>query len=336
MNRPSEAHGETLYEGAVVEAVERFQRRHGLDPDGKIGEDTLERLAMPFEERVRQIELALERWRWQPLRRASAVVVNLPEFRLRAFDAAGQVAFTTDVVVGRARRHDTPVFAELMRTVVFRPSWNVPASLTSREILPEIEKDPSHLEREGYQILGASGANGAGGANDVNDAETLAALRRGTLRLRQRPGPGNALGPVKFLFPNRWNVYLHATPQTAGFARARRDLSHGCVRVADPIGLAEWVLRDRPDWPRERILEAIAGEQDEVTVTLDTPIPVHLVYHTVVAQQDGELLFLADLYRHDARLERALARRHSRPELAKPGGRAPRTSDGPAPLTAAP
>lgn len=300
-----------IYDGAIVEAVMRFQRRHGLEPDGKIGKETQEQLSTPLARRVRQIELALERRRWQRTSPAGsvdgagegpAIVVNVPEFRLRAFDRTGLVAFTTNVVVGRAERTETPVFTELMRTVVFRPSWHVPASITRREIVPELEKDPSHLEREGYEIVGGDGG-------DESDLTTLTDLRRGALRLRQRPGPGNALGPVKFLFPNRWNVYLHGSPSTKSFARARRDLSHGCMRVADPIGLAEWVLRDQPDWDREQILDAVAGPQEDVTVTLETPIPVHVVYHTVVTAEDGEVFFLDDLYGHDARLELALEQR---------------------------
>jgi murein L,D-transpeptidase YcbB/YkuD len=302
--RRSRAEDVMLYDAEVVDAVKRFQRRHGLVPDGEIGAGTLRRLSIPLERRVRQIELALERWRSTPRQlERPVIVVNLPEFRLRAFDEAGQVAFTTKVVVGRAGGHQTPLFADRMRTVVFRPSWYVPASLARREIVPELEKDPERLAREGYQILGASG-------RDL-DPDILADLRSGALRLRQRPGPGNALGPVKFVFPNRWNVYLHGTPKTSGFARARRDLSHGCIRVADPIGLAEWVLRDHPDWDRKRILDAVALDQRERAVTLDAPLSVQLAYHTVVVDENGEVLFLDDLYGHDARLERALRRRHA-------------------------
>jgi len=313
----TEADAGTLYQGAIVEAVARFQRRHGLDPDGKIGKETQEQLSIPLARRVRQIELELERLRWQQrtlagrangrgVEEGPAIVVNVPEFRLRAFDRSGQETFATDVVVGKAGRTETPIFTERMRTVVFRPGWYVPASITSREIVPEIEKDPTHLEREGYEILSDDGSD----AGDADDVATLSDLRSGALRLRQKPGPQNALGPVKFLFPNRWNVYLHGTPSTKGFARARRDLSHGCVRVADPIGLAEWVLRDQPDWDREHIQEAVAGPRDELAVKLAKPIPVHFEYHTVMVAEDGEVFFLDDLYGHDVRLERALARRH--------------------------
>ena len=178
---------------------------------------TEEKSSTPLERRVRQIELELERWRSMPGRpERQAIVVNLPEFRLRAFDESGQLAFTSAVVVGESRRHPTPLFTELMSTVVFRPGWYVPSSITRREIVPKLEKDPAHLSSEGYEILGSEGRE--------LTTETLTELRRGTLRLRQRPGPGNALGPVKFLFPNRWNVYLHGTPQTAGFTpRAARS-----------------------------------------------------------------------------------------------------------------
>jgi murein L,D-transpeptidase YcbB/YkuD len=222
------------------------------------------------------------------------------------------VAIETYVVEGRARIHDTTLYSETKLTVVFHPSWNVPASITAREIVPEIEKDPEHLAKEGYEIVGA--------ADRELDAATLADLRSGTLKLRQRPGRGNALGPVKFLFPNKWNVYLHGTPATAGFARARRDLSHGCIRVADPVGLAEWVLQGQPEWSHEAILDTLSGRRNEVAVTLDEPIPVHLVYHTVVASEDGEVLFRDDLYGHDARLERALSGKGDYP--SRPGDEA--------------
>ena len=163
-----------------------------------------------------------------------------------------------DVIVGRALDTRTPVFAEEIREVMFRPYWNVPSSILRHEILPKLERDPDYLRREDMEIVRGTGDS----APRVEvTADALAGLRQGVLRVRQRPGPKNALGLIKFVFPNEEDVYMHGTPAQALFARSRRDFSHGCVRVADPVALAEWVLHDRPDWTRDRILTATMNPQ---------------------------------------------------------------------------
>jgi murein L,D-transpeptidase YcbB/YkuD len=294
---------EHVYDGALVEAVIRFQRRHGLEPDGRIGSRTLRALNTPLSRRITQLELTLERWRWAPRAFASPpIVVNIPEYRLRASDARAGRRVSMNVIVGRAYRHETPVLAAELTKVIFRPSWNVPLEIQREELLPRLERDPALLEREQYDVIDRRGNVVIGLPED----ELLALLRSGSLRLRQRPGPHNALGLVKFVFPNRHGVYLHATPVTELFSRSRRDFSHGCIRVEDPVGLASWVLRDQPEWTPDRVREEMNGTETRV-VNAPRPIPVLIVYGTAVVTEDREVRFLDDVYGHDRALEKALA-----------------------------
>jgi murein L,D-transpeptidase YcbB/YkuD len=305
---PADVAGDAaVYEGPLVDAVRRFQSRHGLEPDGVLGRATAAALAVPLSWRLRQIELALERLRWLPdVTNERVLALNIPMFQLWAWDATrldGQPAFATRAIVGRARHAQTPVFVEELREVVFRPYWNVPRSILRSEILPRIGTDPAYLEREDMEIVEGSGDDAR--AVPVND-DTLARLAAGALRLRQRPGPRNALGLVKFVFPNDDNVYLHSTPAQALFSRARRDFSHGCVRVEDPVSLAEWVLKEQAGWTRERILAAMSGPAPQ-RVALARPIQVVLFYTTAaVVPAEGAVHFAEDVYHQDAALDRAL------------------------------
>lgn len=284
------------YEGAIVDAVKHFQSRHGLDADGIVAKATFAQLNVPAAERVRQIEIAIERARWMPAPAdGPAIIVNIPEFRLRAI---GDEELTMRVVVGKAAGHKTPVFGGDMKHVVFRPYWGVPPNIQRKEIAPKL--DAAYAAKHNYEIVDA-----AGRVQPVND-ETVAKVRTGALSVRQKPGRANALGLVKFLFPNDNNVYLHSTPQQSLFARARRDFSHGCVRVEDPVALAEWTLRAKPEWTREKIQSAMDGKRDDIYVNLSNPIPVRIVYQTVVVQKDGEVHFFNDIYGHDAKLVAAL------------------------------
>jgi murein L,D-transpeptidase YcbB/YkuD len=296
------------YEGAVVEGVKRFQLRHGLDSDGILGKSTIAALRVPLTWRVRQIELALERLRWLPdLGDQRLIALNTPMFRLWAWNRvppSGKPLFGMDVIVGRALRTQTPVFVADMREVIFRPYWNVPRSILRHEVLPKIERDPEYLFHEDMEIVRGA-ADNATRVDLTTDA--LTGLKQGVLRVRQRPGPKNALGLVKFVFPNSEDVYMHGTPAQALFARSRRDFSHGCVRLADPVGLAEWVLEDDPEWGRDRIVAAMTGTET-IHVKLPSPIKVILFYTTAtVMPEDGTIRFAEDIYRHDARLDRALA-----------------------------
>jgi murein L,D-transpeptidase YcbB/YkuD len=292
------------YEGAVVEAVKRFQARHGLAADGVVGPDTFARLDVPMPWRVRQVEMSLERLRWIPEpARGPVVAVDIPAYRLWCFDLpAGRSTLEMNVVVGRALRTETPVIGERMRFVVFRPYWNIPPSIAREETLPAERANPDYLDAHDMEVV-------AGPADDSPvvpaTPENLELVRSGAFRIRQRPGPGNALGLVKFVFPNNADVYLHSTSAPALFARERRDLSHGCVRVADPVDLAVWVLREVPGWPRERVEQAMASGSNR-TVALPQPIPVIFLYLTAVADARGEVAFYPDVYGHDAELDRAL------------------------------
>ncbi len=300
------------YEGTLVDGVKRFQIRHGLEPDGVLGRSTLAALRIPLAWRVRQIELALERLRWLPdVGDQRLVVINIPMFRLWAWDSippTGAPSFGMGVIVGRALSTQTPVFVEQMREVIFRPYWNIPPSILHHEILPIVERDPDYLRRQDMEIVRGPGDDAH--AVEVT-AENIARLRQGALRVRQRPGSRNALGLIKFVFPNEENVYMHGTPAHALFARSRRDFSHGCVRVEDPVTLAEWALKDRPEWKRDRILAATAGSQS-IHVKLARPIQVILFYTTAaVMPEDRTIRFAEDIYGHDARLDRAFVRDRS-------------------------
>ena len=300
-----------LYDAALAEAVKRFQRRHGLDDDGRLGAGTVKQLNVPAADRVRQLQLALERWRWLPAEFSAApIVVNIPDFRLRAADAKGNVAMEMRVVVGKAAPTQTPVFSRDMTYVVFRPYWNVPPSIRGGEIVPAITRDRNYVANKRYEVTTPDGKVVTDGP--ISD-DVLAQLKAGRLAVRQKPGPANALGLVKLIFPNEFNVYLHSTPSQALFAKSRRDFSHGCIRVEKPAELAAWVLRNNPDWTLERVREAMQAGPDDVTVKLDRPVPVFIVYATALAYENGEVHFYDDIYGHDADLAQALAKGYPYP-----------------------
>lgn len=293
-----------LYAGALVDAVRRFQTRHGLDADGVVGPGTLAALNVPLGARVRQIELAMERMRWLPdLGREPSLFVNVANFRLWANDPASRPEpLRMKVVVGEALDHQTPLFVEQLEYIVFRPFWNPPMSIIRDEILPRARKDPGYLARNQYEIVAGTSDEAPAVAPTP---ESLAQVATGRLTLRQRPGPHNALGLAKFIFPNDDSVYMHGTPSRGGFLRARRDLSHGCIRVEDAAALAAWVLRDQPEWTEERIQAAMHGSAP-LRVNLRRPIPVVLFYDTVHVSRQGVVYFMSDIYGHDRRLDTEL------------------------------
>lgn len=294
-----------VYDATLSQAVKRFQLRHGLEADGRLGRSTIAQLNTPFSVRVRQLQFTLERWRWVPhsLPRPP-IVVNIPEFELRGLNSDYATELSMKVVVGKAYGHQTPVFASDLKYVVFRPYWDVPTSIQRAEITPKLTGDRSYLDRNEFELVAGDGKVLPGGR--VNDA-TLARVRAGQLRVRQKPGAKNALGLVKFLFPNEHNVYLHGSPETSLFAKARRDFSHGCIRVERPEDLAYWLLRDVDGWTQERIHAAMNGTKT-ITITLPRTVPVLIVYATAVALEGGEVRFLADIYGQDAQLEALAAK----------------------------
>ncbi len=310
---------DTVYSPELVEAVQRFQFRHGLLPDGILWSPTRQALARPWAERVRAIELALERWRWLPTRfEAPPVIVNIPEFRLEAYRSMpgeGTATLAMDVLVGAAVKSETPVFAAPMTHVVFRPYWEVPASIARDELGPRAAWDRENMERLGYVLVSGRDTTGL-----PLTASNLARLGR-DLRLRQRPGEYNALGRIKFMLPNPEDIYLHDTPADGWFALARRDFSHGCVRVADPVALAAHVLEGVEGWDAARIRQAMDSGEENVRVDLARPLPVYTFYATASAAPNGNIHFHADVYGRDEKLEALLAKR--RAGGTKPGEGSP-------------
>ena len=300
------ARGDTVYDANLVAAVGRFQRRHGFTADGVISTMTERGLREPFGARIRQIELTLERWRWMPRTfDAPPVFVNVPAFRLYAFrtmrDEEAEL-LAMDVQVGRAFDHRTPLFAASMRYLVFRPFWEVTPTIALREIRPKARRDPGYLARERLELIQDAGEGAALPATPAN----IDRIGLG-VRVRQRPGPGNALGDVKFIFPNQHNVYLHDTPAKSLFEKPRRDFSHGCIRLSQPLQLAELLLRDQTAWGPERIRAAMAADHP-TQVSLSRPVPVYILYATAMARENGSVLFYPDLYKHDLELDHVVQR----------------------------
>ncbi len=307
---PAEAalSSDELYQSPLVEAVKRFQDRHGITADGRLDTPTLTHLNTPLAARVEQLGLVLERWRWLPTEfRQPPVVVNIPEFRLRAVDDRGNIVLTMNVIVGKALRHETPVFTRDMQYLVFRPYWNVPRSIQRSEIVPAVERDRSYIARKNYEVTTPSGQVVT---SDVISDEVLEQMRAGKLAVRQKPGPANALGLVKLMFPNEYNVYLHSTPAPQLFSRSRRDFSHGCIRVEKPEELAAWALQGKPEWTLDKVRAAMQEGQDNVHVKLAKPIPVLILYGTAVTDETGSVHFYDDIYGHDAELKNVLAKGH--------------------------
>ena len=294
------------FEGVLVTALQAFQERHGLTPDGVLGAATLQQLAVTPAARVRQMELALERLRWTPFLQAPRmIVVNVPEFVLRAYEVHEgkvNVQLAMKVIVGKAMDTRTPLFDEDMRFIEFSPYWNVPPSIARGEVVPRLRRDPAYFSQQGFEFVTPGGAV----VNDLSAANLDDVLRSGW-RIRQRPGARNALGSIKFVFPNRNNIYLHHTPAAGLFGRDRRDFSHGCIRVEEPVALARFVLRDEPGWTEERIRAAMErGESN--TLRLAQPVPALIAYSTVIVK-GARVFFYADIYGHDRLLDQALRQR---------------------------
>lgn len=300
----------TIYQGALVDAVKTFQRRLGRVPDGRITAQTLADLNVPLTNRIRQMQLTLERWRWLPASYLkSPIVANIPEFHLRAYDENFKIALQMNVVVGKAYGHNTPIFSDTLEYVVFRPYWSVPYSIARAEFLPRIARDPDYLAEKGFEVVNSRQDVVTSG---TVTSEVLEQLRAGKLFIRQTPGPKNSLGLAKFIFPNNFNIYFHDTPEQIFFSKSRRDFSHGCIRLEKPADLAVWVLRNNPGWDMGRVREAMNGTATQ-QVNLSHPIPVLILYATVIVTEDGIVHFYDDIYGHDAALEKVLEKGYPYP-----------------------
>jgi L,D-transpeptidase YcbB len=292
------------YTDSMVEGVKKFQKRHGIKANGIINKATAAAFNAPLDQaqHITQIELAMERLRWLPeIAEGPAIMVNIPAFQLWAFDNIKQETPTTTmrVVVGKAAKNQTPVLTADMRFVDFQPYWNVPFKIARDEILPKLLENPDYLSGQNMEVVSRSGKS-LGDYGDFSEQ-----IRQGSIGIRQRPGKGNALGKVKFIFPNKSDVYLHDTPSVSLFSRSRRDLSHGCVRVAHPQELAEFVLKNEGDWDVEAIKKAMKGGKNR-RVVLKNTIPVLFLYNTSFFDEHNNLNFYSDIYHRDAELLEAL------------------------------
>jgi murein L,D-transpeptidase YcbB/YkuD len=296
----------TTYDEPLVEAVKHFQARHGLKAEGRLDKETIGQLNIPLSTRVIQLEDSLERWRWLPADYPQLpVAVNIPGFKLRVFSDDHTVALQMNVVVGKALNHQTPVFAKEMKYIIFRPFWNLPLDIVRAEIVPKLQRDPRYLARKGFEATDQNGHIVTAGA--VTPA-MLAGIKSGRIMVRQKPGPRNALGLIKFMFPNEFDIYLHSTPAPELFNQSRRDFSHGCIRVEKPAELAAWLLKDQPKWTLESIKAAMQSGSDNHQVNLTRPVPVVIVYLTAIVEENGEVYFYNDIYGLDGALNDALAK----------------------------
>lgn len=271
------------YDSTLVSAVQRFQERHGLHPDGVIGKGVLKQLNTPPMERLRTLLVNMERLRWVPEQTApDLLLVNIPEFRLHVYEA-DTVAWSMTVVVGAVATR-TVIFSDSLSTVVFSPTWTIPQSIVRGEILPALAKDPNYLRKKGMEVIGGSEMNPV---------------------IRQKPGASNALGRVKFLFPNSYSIYFHDTPSKSFFARESRAFSHGCIRLSEPQRFAEYLLRDDSTWTTKKITEAMHSGKEQF-VRLRKKRPVSIGYFTAWVDRHGLLQFRDDVYGHDIRLSNEL------------------------------
>ena len=299
----------TIYDGALVEGVKHYQNRHGEEPTGELDARTINELNTPAPARIAQIKLTLERWRWVPHSFAQPpVVVNLPEYRLRAMNPDGTVAFYKKVIIGKAYGHKSPVFEKEIQYVVFRPYWEVTPSIQRNEIVPHIQKDPNYIVKHNFQVITVKGEVVT---ENAVSPEVLEGIKTGHLMVRQKPGPTNSLGLVKIIFPNPENVYLHGTDVPQLFSQDVRDLSHGCIRVDQPADLVAWVLRNNPGWDLERVKATMNGDKENLQVNLVTRIPVLIVYGTAAVNEENQIRFFDDIYGYDATLEKSSRRRLS-------------------------
>jgi L,D-transpeptidase YcbB len=265
------ADSSSLFTDTLEAAIKTFQQRHGYKADGIIGGTLVKDMNVPAKERLMQVLLNMDRMRWMPQKpEGNLIIVNIPEFILHVYDG-NKTVFDMVVVVGRVG-NNTMMFNGDLNQINFSPYWNVPQSIIQKEILPAIARNPNYLAAKNMERIGGG--------------------------IRQKPGPGNALGKVKFIFPNSFNMYFHDTPSKSLFERDKRAFSHGCIRLSEPQKMAEWLLRNDPEWNKEKIILAMNQTQEKV-VRLKKAIPVFIIYYTAWVDNNGNLNFRDDVYEHD-------------------------------------
>ncbi len=288
------------YDDTVAGAVKNFQHRHGLAEDGKLSPATVASLNVPLSQRVVQIQDSLERWRTLPDASINPrILVNLAEFRLHAYDEQHHLQFSMKVIDGKvAGDHQTPVFTQTMKYLIFRPYWNVPVDIAKKELVPHMNAKPGYLEAKNYEVITNKGV--------VQTSYNANEVEHGMVMVREKPGPKNSLGLVKFMFPNEYDIYLHSTPEVHLFDRTVRDFSHGCVRVQEPDKLAAWVLEGQEDWDLQKVQEAMNNGEDNKQINLKKQLPVVIFYLTAMPGDDGQMHFYDDVYGYDQNLQELL------------------------------
>lgn len=265
-----------IYTPRMEIGVKQFQLRHGLDDDGVIGPAFMKALNMPLDKRIEQMKVNMTRISQDTINMAGTrIIANIPEYRLRVYEDNKEV-LTMDIVVGKIT-NPTIVFSDSLEHVVFSPYWNVPPSIVKNEILPQMSKSSSYLKKNNMEITGKED---------------------GLPTIRQKPGRDNSLGGVKFLFPNKYNIYFHDTPAKTLFERKNRAFSHGCIRLSQPLELAKYLLKDQPEWSGESMKKAM-NSTTEKWVKLNNPVPVSIIYYTAWVDSSGLVNFRDDIYGHD-------------------------------------
>jgi L,D-transpeptidase YcbB len=294
-----------VYDDRLAAEVKNFQIRHGLKPDGVVGGETLKKMNVPVEERIDQIIINMERWRWVPKRfEDKYVLINIPEYMMHVMEKDKEV-MSMKVVVGK-EMHATPVFSDKMEYIVFYPYWNITPQILTEEIAPAQAKNPNYLAQNDMEVVKDIGNNKV----EVLPASSIdwySVNEESKFRVRQRPGKKNPLGFVKFIFPNEKNIYLHDTPADHLFNQTERGFSHGCIRIEKPFELAQYLLKDQKQWNASSINAAMHGGAEKY-VNLTAKVPVYIVYFTAWVDANGAVHFRDDIYNHDRDLEMAYFR----------------------------
>lgn len=296
---------DSLYRYSLMPSIKQFQTRHGLNADGVVGPETLAAMNIPVDEAVRKIMVNMARWRWQAHYLGDKyILVNIASFNLRGFDH-GEMKLNFPVIVGKLQ-NQTPVFSDRVQYVTFNPFWNIPPSIARDEELLGLRNDPFHLVKRHIRLFPGWKEDAVELDSTSMDWDSISESQISGYRLRQDPGPWNALGDVKFIFPNKYDVYMHATSHPHLFQRKQRDFSHGCIRVSDPLALAEFILsHGENSWGQEKIEEIIQLGERKV-VNAEKPVPVHITYQTTWVGEDGLIYFSSDIYDRDKKLRQAL------------------------------
>jgi len=295
--------GSDLFDEAVEAAVKRFQLKHGLSPDGIVGPRTMAALNATVQDWIRLIEMNMERWRWMDHDLQDPhILVDIAGFHLQGV-ADDEVEVEMRVIVGK-RYHESPIFSDHVRYIEFNPYWNIPPSIARHETIPKIRKDPDYLTRTHIRIFDGWGENSR--ELDPGSIDWDHEKNPGRFKFRQDPGPWNALGTMKFVFPNKYSVYLHDTPDHDLFSRASRAFSHGCIRLSESARLAEFMLAlNDPAWDRTKIDQVVDSKKRTIK-SLKARLAVHIIYQTAWTDRDGQIRFSPDVYRRDTKLQQTL------------------------------